>query len=116
MPIYEYRCEACNRRLELFFRSYEQSQSPLCSSCGSASPTRLVSRVTVVKSWGGSMGDPGDFGDVDEDDPRAMEQWMMDVKRGMGDPDPHLNELDMMDGGIDAHPHDHGHHHDFDDL
>ena len=30
MPIYEYRCEACNRRLELFFRSYEQSQSPLC--------------------------------------------------------------------------------------
>ena len=118
MPIYEYRCQACNRRVEIFFRSFSQTQTaPACTSCGSASLTRLVSRVTVVKSWGSAMSSPDDFGDVDENDPRAMEQWMTDMKRGMGDPDPHLSELDMMDAGIDPHDHhDHHGHDDFDGL
>ena len=115
MPIYEYRCQACSRRVEIFFRSFSQIQPPSCTHCGSSSLSRLVSRVSVVKSWGGAMSSPDDFGDVDEDDPHAMEQWMTDMKRGMGDPDPHLSDLDLMDAGID--PHDHGHDHDdFGDL
>jgi putative FmdB family regulatory protein len=116
MPIYEYRCDACKRRIEIFFRSFSQIDSPACSHCGSASLTRLVSKVSVVKSWGSAMSSPDDFGDVDENDPHAMERWMMDMKRGMGDPDPHMSDFDMMDAGID--PSDrHGHHgHDHDDF
>ena len=107
MPIYEYRCESCHRKVELFFRTVSQADAPVCPQCGGASLTRLVSRVTVVKSWGSTLAGPESFGDVDEDDPEAMQAWMRRIKEGMGDEHPELNEMDLMDAGISPHDHDH---------
>ena len=51
MPIYEYRCGACQRRVSLFYQSIrladEGQVAAQCPQCGSTQLTRLVSRFNV---------------------------------------------------------------------
>ncbi|MBI4298240.1 MAG: zinc ribbon domain-containing protein [Chloroflexi bacterium] len=87
MPIYEYRCNKCRRRTNQFLRSFSEQKTPLCSSCGSLDLTRLVSKVTVMKSLGESldwMPSYESLSDVNEDDPRDMARWMKRWRREMG--------------------------------
>ena len=44
MPIYEYRCVACDNRFELLVRN---SVEPACPSCGALAPERLISLFAV---------------------------------------------------------------------
>lgn len=108
MPVYEYRCHRCNKKATVFFRGFSDNKTPTCNHCGSDRLTRLISKVTVIKSWGDSLSFPGsEFLDsADENDPAQMERWMKDMKRGLGDPDPTLSALDKMDAGIDPHADD----------
>lgn len=41
MPLYDYRCPACNAEFELLVRS---TTVPACPHCGASSPERLLSR------------------------------------------------------------------------
>ena len=102
MPIYEYRCQGCRRKAEVFFRSFSEVNTPACPHCGSSDLKRLFSRVTVIKSWGSSL-NPPDFeslSDVNEDDPEAMREWMHRIKSEMGDEGGELDDLDLLDAGI----------------
>lgn len=53
MPVYEYRCNACGRKVSLFYKTYKDYDAAqgkrTCPHCGSASLTRLISRVAVPK-------------------------------------------------------------------
>ena len=116
MPIYEYRCQECRRRVEVLVKSISAAATtPSCPRCGSDQLHRLVSRVTVIKSWGSSLLDGGmeSYGDVDEEDPQAMQEWMRRLRGEAGDDSGDLSELDMLDLGIAPdegdHFHDHGH-------
>lgn len=90
MPIYEYRCENCRRRVALFWRTYaaaEESQ-PVCPRCHSTHLTRLVSRVRVVRSASGrvdDMADPSWLSDLDENDPRSLGRAMRRMADEMGE-------------------------------
>jgi putative FmdB family regulatory protein len=107
MPIYEYRCRGCRRKVSLFFRSISSAEGGKCPECGSEDLERLFSRVLVRR--GGSRGDdtsPGDdgvgFGDEmgpyddfgfgndpfgdDEPDPREMARWAREMSRQTGEP------------------------------
>ncbi|MBN1893880.1 zinc ribbon domain-containing protein [bacterium] len=56
MPIYEYRCRKCGKRLEyLLKRSTEQ---PVCS-CGSRDLERLISSFAVAQDSGSEPSCPG---------------------------------------------------------
>lgn len=85
MPIYEYRCGDCKRRVSIFFRSFSDANAaPQCPNCGGPNLLRLVSRVASVKSEEArldALSDPSSFGDVDENDPKSMARFM----RKMGD-------------------------------
>ncbi len=85
MPIYEYRCHDCRRRVSIFFRSFsEVEEQPTCPRCGGTHLTRLISRVAVVRSEEShldDLSDPSFLDGLDEDDPRSMARWM----RKMGD-------------------------------
>ena len=84
MPIYEYRCGNCKRRVSVFFRSFSTTSEPRCPNCGSTQLTRLVSRVAAIKSEDArleAMSDPSSFGGVDENDPKSVARFM----RKMGD-------------------------------
>ena len=54
MPVYEYRCNACGRPASYRFKTYRDYDAAVeaglvCPVCGSASLTRLISRVTVAR-------------------------------------------------------------------
>ena len=46
MPVYEYRCDACQERFEEFLSS-STKPAPPCPKCGAGNPTRLLSSITT---------------------------------------------------------------------
>jgi putative FmdB family regulatory protein len=46
MPIYEYRCEACEKRFEEYLPTSE-TPAPPCPDCGSQKVTRLISQINT---------------------------------------------------------------------
>ena len=88
MPIYEYECAACRRRVSLLIRSVSAAAAPACPRCGSTELTRVMSRFVTVKSEDArleSMADAGSSGDVDENDPASVARFMKKMGREFGD-------------------------------
>ncbi len=88
MPIYEYRCGNCKRRVSIFVRSFSAVEQAHCPNCDSTNLTRLVSKVAALKSEESrleSLGDPSNFGDVDENDPRSIARMMRKMGNEMGE-------------------------------
>ena len=90
MPIYEYRCQDCKRRVSIFWRTFSDAESgaPVCPRCGGTDLTRLVSRVRVLRSEESRLDDMSDFGDLpdfDESDPKSMGRWMRKMSAETGE-------------------------------
>lgn len=105
MPIYEYRCGNCKRRVSVFFRSMSaaQNDTPHCPRCDSTNLSRLVSRFATVKSEEArmdAMADPSAFGDVDENDPKSLARFMKKMSGEMGEE--MGPEFDEMVGRLEA--------------
>ena len=63
MPTYEYRCNGCQRKVTLKYKTYAEydAATPTCTRCGSTDLTRLISRVANppfgdIAPDGGRMG------------------------------------------------------------
>jgi putative FmdB family regulatory protein len=50
MPIYEYRCNRCEREIQSLIMKKEDEVALLCPQCGSRKFTRLISRVAYHAS------------------------------------------------------------------
>ena len=90
MPIYEYRCGDCQRRVSLYYQTFSAAEAatPTCPHCQSTNLSRLVSRVFQVKSEDArldDLADPSSFGDVDENDPRSVARWARKLGQQMGE-------------------------------
>jgi putative FmdB family regulatory protein len=89
MPIYEYRCHDCRRRVSLFFRSFSDvEENPACPRCGGTNLTRRISRVSVVRSEDSrldDMADPSMLDGLDEDDPKSIARWMRKMSAETGE-------------------------------
>jgi putative FmdB family regulatory protein len=87
MPIYEYRCAACNRRSSIFVRSMATTVHAKCEHCGSTKLSRLMSKFAVRKGSGGSddLDDLGGMDDVDENDPRSVARWARRMREEAGE-------------------------------
>ncbi|NOZ29056.1 MAG: zinc ribbon domain-containing protein [Chloroflexi bacterium] len=90
MPIYEYRCHHCGRRVSLLWRSFSEAErgNPKCPRCGSRDLTRLVSRVNTLRSEESrleDLADPDFLGDLDENDPRSIGRWMRKMSQELGE-------------------------------
>jgi len=104
MPVYEYRCQGCKRRVSLFFRSFSAVSDPVCPRCGSTQLTKLVSRVAVMKSEESrldEMADPSSLAGLDENDPKSIAGWARKMGQEMGeDLGPEYEEMvDRMEAG-----------------
>jgi putative FmdB family regulatory protein len=89
VPIYEYRCHDCKRRVSIFWRSFSDidTDSIACPRCGGNKLTRLVSRVRLVRSEESrldDMADPSSFPDLDENDPKSLGRWMRKMQSEFG--------------------------------
>ena len=65
VPIYEYRCAACNKRSSALLASYS-TPDPRCPHCDRLKLTRLVS--TFATARGEDSGGDDDFGGGEESD------------------------------------------------
>ena len=88
MPIYEYDCGDCRRRVSLLVLRPSIAPAPTCPRCGSMSLTRLLSRFATVKSEDArleSLADSSSFGDLDENDPGSVARFMKKMGKEFGD-------------------------------
>ncbi len=88
MPIYEYHCADCRRRVSLLVMRISDPATPHCPQCGGQQLTRLMSRFATIRSEDDrleSLADPGQLGDLDENDPRSVARWMKKMGGAMGD-------------------------------
>lgn len=88
MPIYEYHCHDCRRRVSLLVLSVSKPGTPHCPRCGGERLTRLMSRFATLKSEEDrleAMADPSRLGDLDENDPRSVARWMKRMGSELGE-------------------------------
>jgi len=97
MPLYEYRCQSCRRRVTILVRTSSSATKLLCEHCGSSNLSRLISKFAVRRSAGDSLDwapDSEAFGDVDPQNPKAMAGWMRRMQKEMGEES--TPEMDQM--------------------
>jgi putative FmdB family regulatory protein len=105
MPIYEYRCRDCRRRVSIFFRSFSDiKKDPVCPRCGGTHLTRKISRVSVVRSEDSrldDLADPSMLDGLDEDDPKSVARWMRKMSTETGEEmPPEFDEvIDRLESG-----------------
>ncbi len=104
MPIYEYRCNSCRKRMSIFQRQVDSPAAAVCPNCGGSDLTRLISRFAVVHSEDqvlDSLEDEAMFSGVDENDPKSVAAWARKMQTKVGeDTEPEFEEmLDRMEAG-----------------
>ena len=88
MPTYEYRCNDCNHKFELFL-SYQEYENTVisCPSCGAAGPERIIRPVRISraeKTRLDSLSDPGLLEGLD-DDPQTLGRMMREMSTELGE-------------------------------
>lgn len=109
MPIYEYRCSNCRRRVDIFVQGFSPPANPSCSKCGSKELSRIYSSFAVRRS----KNDRGVYDEILSDskltsglmrnDPRALAAWSRKMAHATGeDVTPETEEmLSRLDAGED---------------
>jgi putative FmdB family regulatory protein len=88
MPIYEYRCGGCKRKVTILTLRVSEAVEPVCEHCGSRELTRLMSRFALGRSEESrldSLADDSSLAGLDEKDPKSMARWMRKMGKEMGE-------------------------------
>jgi putative FmdB family regulatory protein len=100
MPIYEFYCFDCRKKVSIFYRTLSAAQTaePVCPICGGKRLHRLVSRVRVLHSDEDRLerlADSALMSGLEAEDPRALARMMREMQHELGDEadDPELEEL-----------------------
>ena len=87
MPIYEYYCRDCARKMS-FLVLVPSSFEPICKFCKSGDLEQLFSRFTTPKSEESrleSLADPSSLSGLDENDPGSVARWMKKMGKELGE-------------------------------
>lgn len=88
MPIYEYHCQDCRRRVSILVRSISNPGTPTCPRCGGRRLERLMSRFARLRSEEDrldALADPGALGNLDENDPQSVARWAKKMGKELGE-------------------------------
>jgi len=105
MPTYDFICNNCNQRFEIFLTFAEYGKkSVICTHCGSKNVRRRMTKVRIAKSEESRMDSmASDFSGFEglDDDPKAMGQMMRKMRKEMGeDMPPEFDEVvDRLESG-----------------
>jgi putative FmdB family regulatory protein len=101
MPLYDYVCQNCQKRFDIFLTYAEYGKRPVtCPHCQSEDVRRRLSRVRVAKSddsraesLAGEFSDPSALAGL-ENDPKAMGRMMRKMGKELGEEMPaEFNEV-----------------------
>ncbi|MGD0100073.1 MAG: zinc ribbon domain-containing protein [Acidobacteriota bacterium] len=87
MPIYEYLCRKCRRKMSFLVLSPASFQ-PVCKFCKGEDLEQLFSRFASPKSEESrleSLADPSSFSGLDENDPGSVARWMKKMGKELGE-------------------------------
>ena len=99
MPLYEYRCTDCKKRVTILTLRASEAVDAVCEHCGSRKLSRLMSRFAMGRSDEARMealSDPSSLAGLDENDPASMARWMKKMGREMGDELGDAGDIDAM--------------------
>jgi putative FmdB family regulatory protein len=88
MPIYEFLCRQCGRKMSALVMSRSRIGEVRCTRCGSPNLEKLFSRFATVKSEDArleSLADPSAMDGLDENDPKSVSRWMKKMGKEMGE-------------------------------
>ncbi len=88
MPIYEYRCQACGKKVTILTLRASEKVDERCEHCGATKLTRLLSRFALARSEDSrldALSDPSNLGGLDENDPKSMARFMRKMGKEMGE-------------------------------
>jgi len=91
MPTYDFICQDCKKRFDVFMTYNEYGTKPVvCSHCGSENTRRRMTRVRIAKSEESRLESMSDFADPSaleglEDDPQALGRMMRKMGNEMGE-------------------------------
>lgn len=88
MPIYEYHCANCRRRVSLFSRRVSPPGRPCCPHCSGTDLERVFSRFAVLHPEEKLMERRSDlrtYGDVNLKDASSVEGWVKRIGKSIGD-------------------------------
>ncbi len=107
MPIYEYFCFDCRKRVSVLFRTMTEADAgaSACPECEGQRLRRLMSRLRVLRSEENrieSMAEDSSLlSGLEREDPRALAHFMRKMSDETGEPlDDEMNEvMDRLDSG-----------------
>ena len=89
MPTYDFLCNDCKKRFEIFLTYAEYGKKPApCAHCGSVNTRRRMTRVRIAKSSDTRMENvESEFESFEgmEDDPKALGQMMRKMGNQLGE-------------------------------
>ena len=89
MPTYDFICNNCNQRFDIFLTFAEYGKKTVaCTNCGSKDVRRRMTKVRIAKSEDSRMDSMADeFSGIEglENDPKAMGQMMRKMGKEMGE-------------------------------
>lgn len=97
MPIYEYRCQSCRRKVSVYVKGFSGTPEIACSFCGGKDLVRLFSTFATVR------GDSDIYDDILSDsslvnrmmanDPKALVEWSRRMGGTEGENAPEYQEM-----------------------
>ena len=86
MPIYEYLCTPCSKRVNLFFRSYDEANrnTAVCPDCDSSDLKRLISVSSISCGKNSTSEQQKSSKGLSANDPQSLAQTMRSTMRKSG--------------------------------
>ncbi len=107
MPIYEYHCCDCKKRVSVLFRTMSAAEAgaSACPNCAGQRLRRLMSRLRVLRSEDNRLeamaDDPSLMAGLEKEDPQALAHFMRKMSDETGEPlDEEISEvMDRLEAG-----------------
>ena len=89
MPIYEYWCNSCKKRVSLLVRRMAAPLTPQCPHCRASDLARIISSFSVCRPEGAVyediLSDTNLVRGLEQEDPRAVAEWSRKMSRAAGE-------------------------------
>ena len=97
MPLYEYRCKNCRRKVAVLVRGFAGAGEVTCNFCGSKDLTRLFSTFATLRTdqdiYGDILDDSALVNRMMHNDPTAMVEWSRRMGGTEGEKLPEYQEM-----------------------